>query len=93
MIEKITEIENHWCVYNYGFGPAGFGKIIKDNGKWGNILYSEGQHYLPEPWDFNYVTIFNKLEDAANSYAKGNNISEEEIKELMITRFPSYFKK
>lgn len=95
-MEKIT---NPWCTYDFGFGPSGFGKVVRETGDIVNIIYSESQHYPSEPWESNCVKRFSTLEQAIENYIENRprteirdkEFSPEEIKQEAMQKFPSYF--
>ncbi|MFH1311485.1 MAG: hypothetical protein ABIH65_03715 [Nanoarchaeota archaeon] len=100
MSEQSTEIEKPWCVYSFGLGLSGFGKITKDDKIHVFIRYSESQMYPLECWDPNYVTRFRSLDDAVEYYIEhrpGVDIrcrqsTPDEVREQARRSFPSYFK-
>lgn len=99
-MEGKAEIEKPWCVYSFGIGLSGFGKIIEDNKSSVNIMYSEGQMYPPACWDSAYVTRFGSLDEAVEYYIKNRldvdvrdrQLTSDEVREQSRRYFPSYFK-
>jgi len=100
MSEQSTEIEKPWCVYSFGLGLSGFGKIVRDKKTCVYIRYSERQLYPSSAWEPAYVTRFNTLNEAVEYYIENRpgvdirdrQLTPDEVRENAWRDFPSYYK-
>lgn len=83
-----------WCTYSW------FGKMIPSNigqasfcGSSPLIKYNEYQEYPLESWDKKYVKTFSTLEGAICFMCTNSNLNIREIKELVISKFPTSARK
>jgi hypothetical protein len=95
MGDKLTEIQKPWAVYGWYTGSWDIGKVTSESENSLYIQYCEGQHYLPECWDFKWVKVFddplkaiayflvhkNKLEEGSNN--------KEKVVKTFLRNFPN----
>ena len=90
--------EKPWCVYSFGLGLSGFGKIIRKEKEFLVIKYGENSHSAH--WDPAYVTRFKTLDEAVEYYIKNRRgvdirdrqLTPDEVREQARGYFPSYYK-
>lgn len=82
------KINKPWCVFLYGW-PGGIGKIVEESKSVAFLMYCEGQHYSPEPWDTKYLWRFANITNAVKKFHKSTKCNLEQLKQQMIAYFPS----
>ena len=92
--EQKSSIDFPWCITR---GVMGFaiqiGKVIKEDDKTADVLYSVNQCYSPEPWDKRYLSRFQTLNEAVEVFARENEYSLRAVRTLMGYDFPGELKK
>jgi hypothetical protein len=72
-----------FCTYSYiaKESPQYFGKAILKS-SYAEVKYNEGQLYSPEGWDLNYLSFFDKLENAILFMIENTDKDFQTIKDL-----------
>ena len=86
--ENMDKIENPWCIYRMMF-PLGIGKIESEDNSSAFVRYSEGQLYLPEVWDKEYLERFPTFEAMVEKYAEYQKLPSKMMMEVCLRKFPS----
>ena len=89
MPKKKKKIEKPWCMYCHGT-PTGIGKIVEESESSAEVIKYEGQS--SEVWDKKSLRRFTTVTGAIKEFRRwreGYQFSMDELKRVMVNRFPS----
>jgi hypothetical protein len=87
MSEEKKSIQKPWAIY--GLVTKFIGRVSSDHDGFVNLLYSEGQLFLPQSWSFRHVHRFDNYQEAIDFLLRQyGGYSRRQLTEQVLDDFP-----